>query len=151
MNQDIRRFQFNGEDALLLPARREAFTTLKEWLNSIAEELELPVKTRKQLLIAADEIFTNIASYGYPSGDGTAKVVVEFDMAQAELTLIFSDTGVPYNPLETPPPDISRPLAEREVGGLGIFMVKKIMDSVEYRREGSRNILALKKRHLQEG
>ena len=93
MNQDIRRFQFNGEDALLLPARREAFTTLKEWLNSIAEELELPVKTRKQLLIAADEIFTNIASYGYPSGDGTAKVVVEFDMAQAELTLIFSDTG----------------------------------------------------------
>lgn len=150
MNQDIRRFQYNGKDSLSLPAKREAFTTLKEWLASITDELELPPRTGKQLLIAADEIFTNIASYGYPAGGGTAKVAVEFDMARAELTLIFTDSGIPYNPLEVPPPDLSKSPVEREVGGLGIFMVKKIMDAVEYRRENGCNILVLKKWLLRE-
>lgn len=146
MSQEKRRFQFNGEDALSLPARREAFTTLQEWLNSIAKELELPGKTRKQLLIAADEIFTNIANYGYPSGDGSAKVAVSFNMQKAELEMIFSDSGIPYNPLEARPPDLSQPLEKRTAGGLGIFLVKKLMDTVEYRRENNQNILVLKKR-----
>lgn len=146
MGGNIRKFQFCGKDTLQLPARREAFATLKEWLVSIAEEVSLPEKTRKQLLIAADEIFTNIASYGFPSGNGTAGVAVEFDMQKRELVLTFSDAGVPYNPLEAPSPDTSVPLAERKTGGLGIFMVRRLMDLVEYRREDGRNVLVLKKR-----
>ncbi|MCF0175065.1 MAG: ATP-binding protein [Bacteroidales bacterium] len=142
----IRRFQYNGEEALLLPAKREAFVTLKDWLNSIADELSLPDKTRKQLLISADEIFTNIASYGYPSGDGHAKVMVELDTENEEFSIVFSDKGVPYNPLETPDPDLTKPIEEREAGGLGVFVVKKMMDVVEYRREEDCNILTLKKK-----
>lgn len=146
MPNDIRRFHYNGADALSLPARTEAFVTLKDWLGSIADELTVTPKTKKQLLIVADEIFTNIASYGYPRGDGTAKVAVEFDMSTETLILVFSDEGVAYNPLETPPPDITKPLAERQIGGLGVFMVKKIMDTVEYRRENDSNVLVMTKK-----
>lgn len=145
MPEAIRKFQYQGRSALQLPAERGAFATLKTWLSDIAGELELSEKTRKQLLIAADEIFTNIATYGYPRQGGSAEVKVEFDIAQQILTIEFIDAGVAYNPLESAAPDVSKPLAERQAGGLGIFMVKKLMDSVEYRREDGCNRLILKK------
>lgn len=143
--ENIRRFKYNGEDSLVLPAHAEAFTTLSIWIEGIADELKIPFKTKNQLLIAVDEIFTNIASYGYPTSSGSATVVVEFDMIKEILTIIFYDTGVAYNPLEANPPDISISVDERPLGGLGIFLVRKLMDSVEYRRENDKNILILKK------
>ncbi len=146
MPDSIRHFQYQGSDSLSLPAEREAFNTLKDWLSGIAEELKLPARSRKQLLIAADEIFTNIASYGYPKGGGKANVSVEFDCSANELTVTFSDSGIAYNPLESELPKLDKPLAERPVGGLGLFMVKKMMDSVEYHRRDERNVLILKKR-----
>ena len=149
MTPNIRRFQYQGEDTLELPAQRDAFVTLKAWLNDIADELAMPDKSRKQLLIVADEIFTNITSYGYPSGGGTASVSVDFDLSQAALTLSFSDNGIPFNPLEAPSPDVSKPIEEREIGGLGILLVKKMMDSVAYRRENDCNVLVLTKKIAQ--
>ncbi|MDD4817458.1 MAG: ATP-binding protein [Victivallaceae bacterium] len=143
----IRKFQYHGHDALLLPAEREAFVTLQTWLSGIADELELPENTRKKLLIAADEIFTNIAAYGYPGSGGTAEVEVTFNITRQLLTMKFIDAGIAYNPLESPPPDLTKPLTERSIGGLGIFMVKKLMDTVAYKRENDRNILILEK-HL---
>ncbi len=142
----IRTFLYQGQDVLMLPARRDAFTTLKAWLSEIAVELDFPDKLRKQLLIVADEIFTNIASYGYPSTEGDATVAVSFDTDRTELTLTFTDAGVPFNPLATTPPDVTSPLAERSIGGLGMFMVKKLMDDIAYQRENNHNILVLKKR-----
>ena len=150
MPDSVRKFQYHGEDSLSIPAEREAFTTLKEWLSTIASELELAEKTRRQLLVAADEIFTNIASYGYPHEGGTAKVEVEFNFTQQLLSMKFIDSGIAYNPLEGNPPDVTKPIAEREAGGLGIFMVKKLMDSVKYSREGNNNILTLEKRLLKD-
>lgn len=145
MSDIIRKFQYHGKDSLSLPAERNAFITLKMWISGIAEELELAEKTIKQLLIAADEIFTNIANYGYPREGGEAEVMVEFNFTQRFLSMTFLDAGVAYNPLESAAPDISSPLAEREVGGLGVFIVKKLMDSVEYRRENNLNILTMTK------
>ena len=83
--ENIRRFKYNGEDSLVLPAQAEAFTTLSLWIEGIADELAVPFKTKNQLLIAVDEIFTNIASYGYPTSNGSATVVVEFDMVKEIL------------------------------------------------------------------
>ncbi len=142
----VRTFLYQGQAALRLPARRETFITLKEWLTEIAQEMHFADKVRKHLLIVADEIFTNIASYGYPSTEGEATVAVAFDPDIAELTLTFSDAGVPFNPLETKEPDVTAPLAERTIGGLGMFMVKKLMDEVAYRHKDGKNILVLKKR-----
>lgn len=148
MSDEIRKFQYHGKDALALPAERDAFLTLKTWLSGIADELSLPDKIKKQLLISADEIFTNIASYGYPDKDGMAKVEVVCDLRTQILRMTFFDSGVPYNPLETPDPDVSKSLDSRKIGGLGIFMVKKLMDSVTYQREDQQNILILEK-HLE--
>lgn len=145
MPDNIRKFQYHGKDSLSLPAERNAFITLKTWLSDIAQELELTEKMTKQLLIAADEIFTNIASYGYPQEGGTAEVTVEFNFSQRLLSMTFSDNGIAYNPLESSAPDISKPLVERQIGGLGVFIVKKLMDSVEYRRENNLNILTMTK------
>ena len=145
MNPEIRRFRYNGEDTLSLPARRETFATLREWLTSIAEELGLPDQARKRLLIAADEIFTNIANYGYPAGDGDIRIAVAFNIGKMELELTFSDRGIPYNPLDAQAPDLTRPPQERKAGGLGIFLVKKLMDRVSYRREDGQNILVITK------
>ena len=66
--------------------------------------------------------------------------------AEGTLSLTFADRGVPYDPLSAPPPDLSRPLAERAPGGLGLFIVRKTMDAVDYRRDGDRNVLTLTKR-----
>ena len=66
------------------------------------------------------------------------------------MSLTFTDSGVPYNPLEADPPVLSKPLAERAAGGLGIFLVKKLMDTVTYRRDGDQNVLVLSKHLLQE-
>jgi anti-sigma regulatory factor (Ser/Thr protein kinase) len=96
-------------------------------------------------MICCDEIFTNIASYAYPDGNGSVTVTVEFVSETKSLRIIFSDSGTAFNPLEISEPDTSSALSERKVGGLGMFMVKKMMDSVEYCRQDGKNILTLTK------
>ena len=120
---------------------------LNDVLGFITGELEAAgcsVKLQKQIKIAAEEIFVNIACYAYSPATGEAAVRVSVD---DRITVEFEDKGVPYNPLEKTDPDTSLSTEEREPGGLGIFIVKKIMDTVEYRRDESRNILTIKK-HL---
>jgi anti-sigma regulatory factor (Ser/Thr protein kinase) len=101
-----------------------------------------PQKMRSHVSIAVDEIFTNIASYAYASETGPATIRI----TEGEIfTLEFEDSGAPFNPLERDDPDITLGLDERKIGGLGIFMTKKLMDCVEYRREDGKNILTIKK------
>ncbi len=143
---NIRKFDFNHNEYMELPAQIAKLPILKEWLTGIVAELVVPSKISKQILIALDEIFTNISSYGYPVGGGSVRVWVELDEEEKVLTITFADTGTPYNPLETKEPDTTLPLDERPIGGLGIFMVRKMMDSVNYRRENEQNILVLEKK-----
>ena len=96
-------------------------------------------------MICCDEIFTNIASYAYPDGNGSVAVTVEFVFETQSLRIIFSDSGISFDPLEISEPDTSSALSERKIGGLGMFMVKKMMDSVEYCRKDEKNILTLTK------
>ncbi len=146
MPDTIRKFQYQGAEKLLLPATPEAFETLRQWLVAIAGDLHFSGLNRNRMLIAADEIFSNIAKYGYPSEPGKASVEVNFNMKTKTLNIIFSDAGVAFNPLLIPEPDTDAPLEKRTSGGLGIFMVKKLMDKVEYRRENNFNILTISKK-----
>jgi anti-sigma regulatory factor (Ser/Thr protein kinase) len=110
----------------------------------IAEQLKNnPSKIRNKIHIAVDEIFSNIARYAYHAKTGKALVRI---LVAEDITVEFEDCGVAYNPLSAKTPDTTLSAEDREVGGLGIFMVKQIMDSVEYRRDGSRNILTIRKR-----
>ncbi len=101
-----------------------------------------PVKIQNQISIAVDEIFSNIARYAYHPGVGSAKVRISVG---DDITIEFEDSGVAYDPLSAGKPDTTLPAEERELGGLGLYLVENLMDSVEYGREGSMNILTIKK------
>ncbi|MDR0914484.1 MAG: ATP-binding protein [Oscillospiraceae bacterium] len=103
----------------------------------------LGFKEQTQLRIAAEEVFVNIASYAYSPSSGDVRIRVSSD-AEA-VTVEFADKGKPYNPLEHSDPDISLPLQEREIGGLGLLMAKKLTDHIEYQRSGELNILTIRK------
>ena len=145
MSTEIRTFCYNGDPQLIVQAERGEFAVLQQWLLSIAAELDMQERIKKQLMICCDEIFTNIASYAYPDGNGSVAVSVEFVYETQSLRIIFSDSGTAFDPLEISEPDTSSALSERKIGGLGMFMVKKMMDSVEYCRQDGKNILTLTK------
>ena len=113
---------------------------------------ELPPHCETDLMykidLCAEEIFVNIAHYAYkdklPAGEsGQAWLTCTYE--NELLTIIFRDQGVPFNPLDRADPDITLSAEDRRIGGLGIFLTKKYMDSVEYRYENNENILTMKK------
>ena len=146
MTTENKTFCYNGNPQLIVPADRGEFTVLQQWLLSIAAELDIQERIKKQLMICCDEIFTNISIYAY--GENTGKVTVQADYfpAEQELHIVFSDNGIAFDPLKSEAPDIQSSLAERKVGGLGLFMVKKMMDAVTYTRQNDCNILTLIKK-----
>jgi sigma-B regulation protein RsbU (phosphoserine phosphatase) len=118
---------------------------LEDVINFISGELEkagYPPDIKNGICIAVEEIFLNIAGYAYKPDNGN----VDISISTKEKTVImFEDSGSPYNPLEQPPPDLEKPLSERVIGGLGVHMVKSIMDKVEYSYVGNKNILIITK------
>ncbi len=98
-----------------------------------------------QLAIAVEELYVNIAHYAYGDEEGKATIKIGFDGEPMQVTIRFIDEGVPYNPLEKQDPDTSLSAEERDIGGLGIFMVKKSMDSMEYEYQDGKNILTIQK------
>lgn len=121
---------------------------MDEVLDFINAELEMhdaPMKSIMQIDIAAEEIFVNIAHYAYEPGPGEVTVCLEVEAAPPCAVLRFIDRGRPYDPLSREDPDVSLDVEEREIGGLGIYMVKKSMDEVSYARENGQNILTIRK------
>lgn len=131
----------NIMNELFIEAKLENIDALLDFVN--VQIGDCPAKIRNQIGIAVDEVFSNIAHYAYHPDTGVVTVRVSVD---ENITIEFVDSGVAYDPLGAADPDTSLAAEEREVGGLGIFMVKNIMDSVEYRHEGGRNILTIRKR-----
>lgn len=109
-----------------------------DFLEEQLGKLDMPMKKVSKLLIALDEIYSNIARY---SEAPIAKIC--FAVEDGVFVLTISDNGNPYNPLEAEEPDTTLSAEEREPGGLGIMMVKNLMDKVEYEHNGELNILRL--------
>lgn len=101
---------------------------------------------KDKLAIVVDEIFSNIVSYAYKDKPENIKIVCNCSKKDGVFSITFVDTGVEYNPLEAPEPDVTLPLEKRQIGGLGIFIVKKFMDSLHYERKGNENVLTLTKK-----
>ncbi len=111
------------------------------------EALGCSERTRIQLAVAIDEIFSNIAHYAYQRGDGSATVSFAVEDNPRCVVLTFTDRGAPFDPLAEERPDPSHlPKEERPIGGLGLFMVKKIMDDISYTYQDGQNILTLRKK-----
>ena len=116
-----------------------------EFVDEQLEAIECPIKTQMQIDVSVEEIFVNIANYAYGTGEGMAVIVTEFHDDPRFIDITFKDSGVEYNPLAKPDPDITLSAAERQIGGLGIYMVKKNMDDVLYEYTDGFNILTLRK------
>lgn len=110
------------------------------------EEMDCPPKIQIQIDLAVEEIFVNIANYAYQPETGNAAVCVETDAAQQTVTITFTDRGMPYDPLAREDPDITQSVEERQIGGLGVFLVKQTMDDVQYEYRDGMNILTVCKR-----
>ncbi|MCQ2486071.1 MAG: SpoIIE family protein phosphatase [Clostridia bacterium] len=109
------------------------------------EKLDCPMKSAMQINIAIDELFSNIVRYGYPNKKGPVTVKFKYHTDPTAVFIRFEDEGIPYNPLTKEDPDITLSAEERDIGGLGVFVVKKTMDDMRYKYENGKNILTIKK------
>ena len=130
---------------LTLAATVENIETVTEFVNAQLEMLDCPIKAQMQIDIAIDELFGNIAHYAYTPEVGNATVRVEVSDEPLAVIITFIDNGIPYDPLAKDDPDITLSAEEREIGGLGIYMVKKSMDEITYEYKDGQNILTIKK------
>ena len=116
---------------------------LEDVLRFVGEKISgFPPQTQNRVILAVDEIFTNISRYAYSPGTGDVAIKVS---AGDGICVEFVDEGVEYDPLTAEAPDMGLPASEREPGGLGVYIVKGVMDSLEYSRENGKNIVRIKK------
>ncbi|MBN2441178.1 MAG: ATP-binding protein [Spirochaetales bacterium] len=120
------------------------FDAFLDFVDSCSVMVGFDKKDENKIRLACEEIIINIMKYAYPKSKGDITIRCDIQSGKS-LTINIIDQGIEFNPLETEEPDIDSPVQERKIGGLGIFMVKKIMDSLEYQRIKDTNILTLKK------
>ena len=131
---------------LTIEATTDNIPAVTDFVNEQLEELGCSMKVQMQIDIAIDELFGNIAHYAYSSETGRATVRVELIEAPLSVVITFIDNGVPYDPLKKEDPDTSLSAENRQIGGLGIYMVKKSMDAVSYEYRNGQNILTVAKK-----
>ena len=127
-------------------AKTEALSDILGFVDEMLEKYECPMKVQMSVCVAIEEVFVNVARYAYENGDGDVTLGIGFDAESRTLTFRMTDRGVPFDPLQKSDPDITLSAEEREIGGLGIFITKKTMDSVEYAYENGENILTMMKK-----
>ena len=130
--------------ALTVDAKQENLGEVTAFAEAFLEENDCPPKALVQLGIVIDEVFSNIASYAYEGGEGKAEIRIF--KTDDEITLVFTDEGIAFDPLAKEDPDVTLSAEDRPIGGLGIFIVKKSMDDVSYKRENGKNMLTIKKK-----
>ena len=129
-----------------IEARTEKLDEVLAFVDGELEALDCPVKVQMQLDVAVEELFVNIASYAYAPAEGMATIRFDFENEGSCVAITFIDEGMPYNPLEKEDPDTTLKAEERQIGGLGIYMVKKSMDDMKYEHRDGKNILTIRKK-----
>ncbi len=130
---------------IVVSAETSQLPTVIRFMEATLATSSCTEKKRKQLILAAEEAFVNIAHYAYGGEGGTVGITLTIAKNPPLATLTFTDTGVAHNPLETPPPDLTLPAEQRKIGGLGIYLISQSVDTVSYRYENGQNILTLVK------
>lgn len=130
---------------LTVDATVESIRVITEFVDEQLEQLGCPMKAQAQIDIAIDELFSNIVHYAYHPEVGPATVRVEVVEEPLSVVITFIDQGVPYDPLAKVDPNVNLSAEEREVGGLGIYIVKKNMNEITYEYKDGRNILRIRK------
>ena len=127
-------------------AKSNELPNVISFIESELEKLEFSSKIITQFNLVVEELFVNVASYAYKEKkDGKCKITIDYNKEKREVILSLEDNGIKFNPLEKEEPDINLSVEERPIGGLGILLVKKNMDNIEYKYEDNKNILILGK------
>ena len=126
-------------------AEVEKLDEVQAFIGDLLEEHGCSFKTRMAIDVCVEEIFVNIAHYAYAPGTGMTTVRAEISGEPAEITITFIDKGKPFDPLAKEDPDVTLSAEERDIGGLGIYMTKKMMDDVRYEYTDDCNVLRIRK------
>ena len=140
----MKHFAESAMKELIVAASLERLDEVISFVNTEMGRHGCSPELQNQVDLAVEEIFVNIANHAYVPASGG--VVMSIAVVGDEVVIRFEDTGRFFNPLEHPDPDLEKPLTEREIGGLGIFFVKKTMDKIDYKRVGDKNLLVMTKR-----
>ena len=132
-------------EKITVEAKLENLSAVTDFVIGELENRDCPMKVVMQMELVIEELFVNVASYAYKENTGEVTVCRSFDEDKPAVNLIFADSGTPYNPLEHKDPDTTLDAEDREIGGLGIFLVKKNVDEISYKYENGQNILTVKK------
>lgn len=136
---------YEGTITVRMPADVKEIEHLGRLVRQFGDLHEIPSRTLYAVNLALDEAATNVVAYGYDDPAGQ-EIEVHLHATGSELRGEVIDTGRAFNPLEAPLPDLTAPLEERQLGGLGIHLVRSLMDRVTYRREAEKNVLTISKR-----
>jgi len=128
-----------------IEATTTGLTQVLKFIDYELESLNCEIKVQYQIDVAVEEIYVNIVSYAYNGNKGNVTIEISSEVNPKSVTISFTDSGIPYNPLEKEDPDITLSAEERSIGGLGIYMVKKSMDYVSYDYKDEKNIFSIKK------
>ncbi len=128
---------------LTVPAQPEQLETVMEFFDRYPAVAKLSAKEANLVRVCLEEVFVNIAMYAYPGSSGEATIRIWEENNQ--LRIRFTDSGIPFNPLDHPEPDLNLPVEERPIGGLGIHIIRQKMDYRDYRYENNQNILTIGK------
>jgi len=132
------------EDHIRLNADLGELERLTAWLDAFCDRHEIPDEAHYHSNLAVEELVINAIKHGRCSpAEGAIEVGVR--LSGQELNITITDTGIPFNTLNAPPPDLTSSLVDRPIGGLGIYLVRSLMNSVEYERQGGENRLRLRK------
>ena len=127
-------------------AKVDELPNVISFIESELEKFEFSFKIITQFNLVIEELFVNIASYSYKDKEnGKCKITIDYDKDKQEVKLSIEDNGIKFNPLEKEDPDTTLSVEDRPIGGLGILLVKKNMDNIEYKYEDNKNILILSK------
>ncbi len=129
---------------LVVPAVLESIEQVSIYLESILEEAGLDLLEAARIQLAVEEAVTNVINHGYGGKDG--EILITSDIESSQVIITITDTGQLFDPTQIPPPDISADLEHRNIGGLGVHLIRSVMDDVKYIREGDKNRLTMIKR-----
>jgi serine/threonine-protein kinase RsbW len=128
--------------SMQLPARIESMELLLQFISDNARALGFSGKRVKEIELATEEALVNIINYAYPDHQGNIKVTCVQHPSES-FAIEIEDTGIAFDMLSLKDPDISADVSDREIGGLGVFLIRKLMDEVRYHRKNGKNILNL--------
>ena len=132
--------------ALTVPADAGRLAEVNAFLEEELEKVDCPMENLFDFSLVAEELFVNIAHYAYDGKEGDAEIVFSYESKSRMVNIVFSDRGIPFDPTSRPSPDITLAPHQRQIGGLGIHLVRKLMDEVHYEYQGGKNRLTVRKR-----